>query len=81
VPNPASEQLQLQVSSEHPGQLSIRFFDMTGRMVHEKEEQVSTGENAITINSIAKWPSGMYIVAVFQGGEKVFASRVYVNKD
>jgi hypothetical protein len=65
-PNPFSEGFQLDVKTENAGIVSIKTYDMLGRLIEERSSKVNTLES-LTIGS--NYPSGVYNVIVSQEDE------------
>jgi hypothetical protein len=62
-PNPFSQGFQLDVKTENAGIVSIKTYDMLGRLIEERSSKVNTLEN-LTIGT--NYPSGVYNVIVSQ---------------
>jgi hypothetical protein len=65
-PNPFLEGFQLDVKTENAGIVSIKTYDMLGRLIEERSSKVNTLES-LTIGS--NYPSGVYNVIVSQEDE------------
>jgi hypothetical protein len=65
-PNPFTDGFQLNVETENAGIVSIKTYDMLGRLIEERSSKVNTLEN-LTIG--ANYPSGVYNVIVSQEDE------------
>ncbi|MBL7717489.1 MAG: T9SS type A sorting domain-containing protein [Flavipsychrobacter sp.] len=62
-PNPATEEISLQVTNQQPAPATIT--DISGRLI--TRQLVSSGKNAINIKTL---PKGSYIISVEQNGTK-----------
>lgn len=59
LPNPASRAARLRFSLAKDGEISLRFFDVAGRLVHSIEREYPAGEYEIQVN-VSKWAAGVY---------------------
>jgi hypothetical protein len=80
LPNPAKDQVRLEFQSNRAEQVLIRFYDISGRIVHSTRQSLVTGSNTIRFTEIAKWPPGIYLVAVHAGNENVLVQRFTILK-
>jgi hypothetical protein len=71
-PNPFAENFKLNVTSSIEGALQVKVYDMLGKLVENKELNVSDIE---TLEVGTNYPSGVYNVVVSQG-ENVQSLRV-----
>lgn len=59
-PNPASREARLRFSLARKGTATLRFFDVTGRLVHTATNRgYGAGEYEARIQ-VSKWPAGVY---------------------
>ena len=65
-PNPFADTFGMQMTTSADQSVSIRVFDMTGRLVETREVEVSALEN-VKIGD--RYPAGVYNVVVSQGAE------------
>lgn len=65
-PNPSNGQLTLLLSAPDNQQISIRLFDMAGRLLETRSVNVLAGNNSIAFD-LSKQPKGQYLI---QAGEK-----------
>ncbi|MGH2647017.1 MAG: T9SS type A sorting domain-containing protein, partial [Ginsengibacter sp.] len=63
-PNPAYNDLTLQVITTNNEKLFVKIFDNSGRLVLNKNYTVQSGQNYISIDGIDKLPASNYIVTV-----------------
>ncbi|HEV2483547.1 MAG TPA: T9SS type A sorting domain-containing protein [Puia sp.] len=66
-PNPARESFTLTFSASAAGAVSLRLFDLAGRLVLSQPFQASTGVNAVTMGGLGTLPEGMYILQWYDG--------------
>jgi hypothetical protein len=69
-PNPASSNVNLQVSAPQTAYYDVHFYDILGKVVISQKLSLTQGSNQVNIptNSLAK---GFYTVRVFNGKESV----------
>lgn len=77
-PNPAKESFKLTFNASTAGAVSLRLFDVSGRLMLTQPFQASTGENAVTVNGLETLPDGMYILQWFDG-LKPWTSKVMIR--
>ena len=63
-PNPAYNDLTLQVITTTEEKLFVKIFDNSGRLVLNKNYTVPSGQNYISIDGIDKLPASNYVVTV-----------------
>ncbi len=68
LPNPNSGVFVLSIESKISEQAIIRIYDIRGKIVWQKEEQIYTGTNRIPVELI-NTPSGVYNIAVQMGAD------------
>lgn len=70
-PNPFSSAAEIRFSLLEPGDVSLKIFDMSGRIVLSRDLQnQSSGLNSISWNPGDSIPTGCYTVVVESGGEQ-----------
>ncbi len=79
-PNPAREQVQLQIESDKTTTVLVRFTDATGRTILQLEKRIVTGPNLIVFNETANWPAGIYFVTLIENKEMILTKRLSVVK-
>jgi hypothetical protein len=79
VPNPGSTSFTLSWTSVEPGQTSLRFFDLSGRLVDTIEQgALPSGSHTITWEA-PDLPSGCYLVLLECGGERASSRLVIIR--
>ena len=73
-PNPATTYLTIQSSENFPANTSFQLFDITGRMVLQKQLNIQTTQ--IELSGVSK---GMYLYNVVSNKERVGAGKVVVE--
>ena len=76
-PNPVNDILNIAYTSLSSGDVTIRMYDATGRLVLTEQNQAAEGDNQITLHVGNILPVGLYIVEV-QQGEQIEKSRVII---
>lgn len=59
-PNPVSNKLQLKIDSHKPGELTLKFYDLTGRLTENQVLHVNEGANYFGFETSA-WQNGLYL--------------------
>lgn len=77
VPNPATDKINLQISTLEAGEAIICFSDITGKRVLEMTTQLIKGINNITIPTVA-FAKGTYFVKVATGNQN-FTQRFSIQ--
>jgi hypothetical protein len=79
VPNPGSTAFTLSWTSVEPGQTSLMFFDLSGRLVDTVEQgTLPSGSHTITWEA-HDLPSGCYLVLLECGGERASSRLVIIR--
>ena len=68
-PNPNSGQYQLSYSLEKHERVTVKMYDLTGRMIYTQLVSGSEGENTISMNQ-TQLAKGVYIVELSNGTER-----------
>jgi hypothetical protein len=76
-PNPVNDVLNIAYTSLSSGDVTIRMYDATGRLVLTEQNQATEGDNQITLHVGNILPVGLYIVEV-QQAEQIEKSRVII---
>jgi len=58
-PNPAHDQITLQINSEHSGVVQLQVYDLSGRKISEKTQQLLIGNNNLEY-TISGFKPGIY---------------------
>jgi hypothetical protein len=69
LPNPVHDIMQMAVNVSNDGSVDIHMFDMSGKVVRRMRANVQRGVNVISFDQLSKLQEGMYVVAVYTGGE------------
>jgi hypothetical protein len=73
-PNPATEQLNLQMEVSVPQETTIRMFNLTGKTVYSEKIQLNSGTQNHSID-ISKVVPGLYFIQL-TSGQKTVTSKV-----
>ncbi len=65
-PNPANDQVQLQLETAAKGPVNVKVMNALGQVIHEESHPNGSSRFRKTL-SLAKLPAGMYLVQVQQG--------------
>lgn len=63
-PNPASEQLYLELNSEAPATFTIRILDITGKEVQSSQNTVAGGRQIVQVKNFSELANGVYFITV-----------------
>lgn len=69
APNPVVGNFSVSYTSPKEGMVTIKIKDVAGRIVQTLRENVNKGSNAIYIQNLPKWKSGVYFLSVENGNE------------
>ena len=75
VPNPVDHQINLQFSTRNSHLLKIHVFDVSGKLVLEKEIVSEIGQQRVTLNASNLF-SGVYFVKVLDGNTVIGRSQM-----
>ena len=75
-PNPFHDKLELAITTEEAGIISILMYDMSGKLVVSRAKQTIKGLNVITLNGLSTLRSGNYFIDV-NGGNKILQAKLY----
>jgi hypothetical protein len=76
-PNPASEELHLNIHSQITGNCIVQIIDLSGKLQRSYGMKLTEGINRIKMN-ISDMASGLYIVAV-NAGNRTWQKKLVVN--
>jgi uncharacterized protein YjdB len=64
-PNPFKEQTNIEIYlKDYSNNNVIEIFDMTGRLLHQENLNLSQGLNEVQLRSMKEWSSGMYLLRI-----------------
>ena len=74
-PNPATDKLNVDVSTDKVTQMEVRLVDMSGRVVKSVMQQTQKGMNNVTL-SLTDIASGVYSVQIYENNALIHTSKV-----
>lgn len=78
-PNPAKNEVTINVVMDHNSDVAVKVYDITGRMViNETKGTLAKGEHNLKLNT-AKLNNGIYMYQVVMG-EQVESGKITINK-
>ncbi len=77
-PNPTTNNINIDYSSNQPQNIVINIFDNIGNIVYSKNENIIIGNNNIIINS-KFWPSGLYLISIQSPAQKTKNHKIIKN--
>ncbi|QJB32607.1 hypothetical protein HF329_15270 [Chitinophaga oryzae] len=69
--SPFNDRIQLYFQSGYEGPVIVRLYGLDGHIVKEQRAQVIKGMNNIQVNSLSTLPSGIYLVDISHGFERI----------
>lgn len=78
VPNPFSTTTRITIATELSGKYDFKVFNLMGKMVHQEELSIVSGENIITFDG-SQLESGVYLYAIGQGGN-IATNRMIISR-
>ena len=78
-PNPFIEDTQLLLQLSQAGQVSVSFYDLSGKLLEEYVFNGNEGLNQYRINT-AEWPEGLVQARVISGNQVLHSRLVHVTK-
>lgn len=68
-PNPATNQVKIDVTITKASTLSVEFTNLLGQRVYQNEVHATAGANTYEVN-VANWQSGVYFYSIVADGQK-----------
>ncbi len=62
-PNPFNPQTTMPLSLDQPARVSLKIYDVTGRLVSEEQYELPAGNHSLPVNGSA-WAAGTYFANV-----------------
>lgn len=78
-PNPFRDKLELAISTDKTGTVSIRLYDMSGKLVITESKQVTQGLNVITLRGLNTLQPGNYFIDV-SGSNSILKTKLYKTR-
>ena len=79
-PNPVTDYVTIQLSSEHAATLKIALYDYSGKTVYEKNTSIAAGDNTIRLTDVKTVLSGMYYIKM-NIGDEMFTDKLIIVKN
>jgi hypothetical protein len=77
-PNPANDQLNLEMNVISDKEVSIVAYDVTGKLMINENRSLSSGNNLMTFD-VTNWDNGIYFIRIINEG-KVNTMKVMINR-
>jgi hypothetical protein len=77
-PNPAANQVTVEVPMQDETDVAVTIFDMAGKAAHQQHRTLGKGDNQMVFD-LATMPNGVYFVQV-RNGERTSTRKLVVNK-
>ena len=78
-PNPFRDKIELAITNNASGKLTINFYDLNGKTMVTREEHCVMGLNLIRIDNLNNLPCGEYFIDV-SGSERLMKGKVVKEK-
>jgi hypothetical protein len=78
-PNPFSEQTRLLLNLKDARQVSVSFYDLSGKLLEESEFIGREGSNEFLI-STSEWPEGLIQARIIAGSQVIHSQLVHIRK-
>lgn len=75
-PDPFRDRLELAITMEQAGTVSIQLYDVNGNLVRRKTEKTVKGLNIIRLTDLANLPAGNYFITV-KGPGTILQAKLY----
>ena len=69
-PNPFNDNINVNYIAESAGNIEVSLYDMTGKLIKQKQAEVEKGANTIYMNENQNLRAGMYLIGITQGDKK-----------
>jgi len=70
-PNPVVQDLDLDIQQRSAGLVTVRLFDLNGRMVRQQSANQPAGSSSIHLNDLSALQPGVYVLELNGGGESI----------
>ncbi len=74
-PNPVNDIARIIINSDKISRMNVMIYDLSGRMISEKAEQISTGINTIEI-TVNNLESGIYFMKAVSNNGTTFTRKI-----
>jgi len=78
APNPFGTITSIAIDTELSGEFDFKVFNLMGKMVHQEQVMLRTGENTITFDG-SQLQTGMYLYTIGQGNN-IATNRMIINR-
>lgn len=78
-PNPATDQVQVNIYSPSGRNMQLNIYDLTGRLLRTLNTNVQEGYSKIDLTGLGSWQKGVYVAKLILGNE-VFSERILLTK-
>ncbi|MEO5562960.1 MAG: T9SS type A sorting domain-containing protein, partial [Chitinophagaceae bacterium] len=78
-PNPASDNIQIQLVSGIDTKAKVDIVDLSGKIITTTNIVLQKGKNAITVEGLSDKPRGIYLALLYVGNE-LFREKIILTK-
>jgi hypothetical protein len=75
-PNPFKDHITLFTTPEQEGEITVRIYDISGKMVRETSQSHTSASETIRIGELENLPTGTYILKTYTGENAVESIRI-----
>ena len=79
MPNPAKDITRFNITGSVNADITLKVYDMTGRLVSVNNNTITAGSNTVTLN-VEELTNGNY-TAVIEANGKNYAKKLLVSKN
>jgi hypothetical protein len=76
MPNPFTDNAKLSFRLDNSGQVHLRFYDLSGKVLDDRTIDGKSGFNELNINT-AKWPEGIILASLMSGKQVLNSYMVH----
>jgi hypothetical protein len=79
LPNPFSEKTKLLLELKDSRQVSVSFYDMSGKLLEKSDINGREGQNEFMVNT-SEWPEGLIQARIIAGSQVIHSQLVHIGK-
>lgn len=78
-PNPFSEKTRVLLNLNDARQVSVSFYDLSGKLLEKSDFYGQEGQNEILLNT-SEWPEGLIQAKIIAGSQVIHSQLVHIRK-
>ena len=75
-PNPFTDKLFADISSETDAMIQIRIFNSMGNLMLTRDYPLRTGNNSLTIGGLGSFRQGIYLLGIYAGKQVLAVQKI-----